>query len=291
MGAQEQQRQHHVDGGDSAAAFYGTPRTTQPSCSPAAGAAVAAAITPSPQHRQEATHTRKTVYLIRHAESLAQVSPKEVRVCSKSLLDCGLTDPKGVRQAQEIRLVLGRAYDEIELVVTSPLTRAIQTALLAFSEPTRSGGGGARNLVPIVVHYDLREIGDATIPENVPRPMPVVLSELGINGGDVDYTSLQPSPDWPRRHDQTPRVVRKDRIRSDFCRWLASRPERVVAIVSHYNVIRAVLTNPYDSTSSAATICPRNGIPIESELLVPPDTGKPALRVRPLERLSKALAE
>ena len=57
----------------------------------------------------------------------------------------------------------------VQLVVSSPLTRALHSALLAFSgRPADS---------KFIVHYFIRELGSA-IPENRPRPIEHVLTDL-----------------------------------------------------------------------------------------------------------------
>ena len=99
----------------------------------------------------------RTVYLIRHGQSQGQVSKN--RQTDPSLTDCGLTET-GREQARNIvHWFPTRAdYERIDWVLSSPLTRAIETAVLAFP-----------NNRPILCHYDLREIGNTTIPENIPR--------------------------------------------------------------------------------------------------------------------------
>ena len=221
----------------------------------------------------------KVVYLIRHGESLGQVAGRASRETDATLTDCGLTE-RGQRQAANIRrhLIGAASADEqqIQLVVSSPLTRALQTACLAFGAP--------EDTVPILCHYHLREMG-SMIPENRPRPVEHVLRDLQGQWGvpetvlqRLDTASLQPAF-WPRHHDTPPNVVRRDRIRQVF-QWLAvSRDETCIAIICHYHVIRAALQDPYHhasafahSAAAAAEIWPRNGCPIKCHLC--PATGR-----------------
>lgn len=196
-------------------------------------------------------YTYKTLYLIRHGESLGQAAPRQVRRTDPNLLDCALT-PKGVSQALHVpKLFDNDAYDTIELVISSPLTRAILTSAHAF--PNK----------PILIHYHARELG-SNIPENTPRPIPHVRRDLErvhcippSTIQNMDFDSLQPDQ-WPRRHDALPKVLRRDRIR-DLLYWLATgRPEQSMAMVCHYHVIRAALQD--------LSFAPSNGTIIECRL-------------------------
>lgn len=191
----------------------------------------------------------KTVYLIRHGQSQGQVARKNARKNDSSLVDCGLTSV-GRIEAEEIPGLLDGT--SIELVVSSPMTRALNTAVLGFSTHD------------ILVHYDLRELG-SRIPENMPRPMNQVLKDIRNdtlererNGVAIDVESLHPHG-WPNPHSNTPR---HDRIRMAF-RWLyTDREEQIIAVVCHYNVIQEVLSDRLGRCS----IRPQNAVPIACRL-------------------------
>ena len=193
----------------------------------------------------------KTIYLIRHGQSLGQAASKigVDRKTSPSLRDCDLTE-KGKSEARCIPESLGEeAMASIELVISSPLTRALHTALLGFP---------AKN---ILVHFDLREMG-SRVPENIPRDMNHVLKDLDyiIRERDanttIDVESLQPK-DWPR--DYSPAVVKRDRVRK-VLHWIYNeRPESTIAIVCHYNVVRAAVVD-------GNQLRPRNALPIPCRL-------------------------
>lgn len=209
------------------------------------------------QH-QRPNPSKKTVILIRHGQSLGQIaSTREARRVDKRLTDCGLTK-LGIQQATSLRNDNINNNGLIDLVVSSPLTRALQTALLGF--PGK----------PILIAYDLREVG-SMIPENIPRPISKVIKDLVQNDEEtkalIDYTTLQPDK-WPNRHDTPPKVVRKDRIRQFFV-WLArNRPERTIVVVCHYHVIRTALSSPTERTTTSMTtlLRPENCDPIFCEL-------------------------
>jgi broad specificity phosphatase PhoE len=198
------------------------------------------------------------VYLIRHGESKGQVAKtRAIRQTDPTLLDCRLT-PTGRDQARALRTTL---LNNIDWVVCSPLTRAMETAVLGF--PSLD--------TPILCHYDLREIG-SPIPENIPRRTQDVLADLQEYDTvkNIDVQSLRPAQ-WPYRHETPPKVVRRDRIRQVFA-WLADTlPEHVreIAVVCHYHVIRTALSDPYDQAHAAyvhKSIHPVNAVPIRCEL-------------------------
>lgn len=193
----------------------------------------------------------KTVFLIRHGQSLGQVTRGDQRVNEESLKDCGLTQ-LGVRQAHKVREYLSSnaAASSIECVISSPLRRALHTALVGFDDK------------PIVVHYDLGEVG-ADIPENTPRPIAETIEELTetIEGRSAatafDFTSLQP-PNWP---SAAFKASRAQLIRNAFKWMFAERKESVLAVVCHYNVIRTALQIQKGGVS------PDNAVPIQCRLL------------------------
>jgi broad specificity phosphatase PhoE len=168
------------------------------------------------------------------------------------LTDCGLTST-GRNQAKQIPNLLGDV--SIDLVLSSPLTRALNTAVLDC--PNHD----------ILVHYELRELG-SRIPENNPRPMKNVFKTLQADiedhasfGVNIDINSLQPA-NWPNPPHST--ISKRDRLHMAF-EWLyKERTERTIAVVCHYNVIRAMLQDRLGRTN----IRPQNADPIRC-LLTP----------------------
>jgi methyltransferase-like protein 6 len=193
----------------------------------------------------------KRVYLIRHAESIGQASRLLGwdRKNDNRLVDCGLTE-KGKSQSLGMKkLFSDEDFDLIELVISSPLTRALQTALMAFPQKD------------ILVAYPLREIG-SKVPENQPRSMEHVLKDLSDllvarpDSASFDCQTLRPA-DWPR--DYTPSVVRRDQLRALFRYLYHERHESVFAIVCHFNVIRSMVTD-------GSSLKPSNAAPIACNL-------------------------
>lgn len=207
----------------------------------------------------------KTVYLIRHGQSLGQAAPSDTRRTDRSLQDCRLS-PLGVEQARRIPKLLGDpAYQAIQLVLCSPLARAMETAILAFPDK------------PIRIHHDLREIGDTTVPENIPLADAFQSLCHDMEHADIRFVSALPSG-WPRRHDVSPRVLRRRQVQNLLQESLATDttvcPEHitVVAVVCHYHVIRAALAdaggNRQQRRRDGPTVSPENAKPIRCVLTV-----------------------
>lgn len=210
----------------------------------------------SSKKRKESAAASKTVYLIRHGHSEGQDAKRNGldRKRDLSLRDCGLSS-KGVQQSEQIRSFLeDNSLPLIELVVSSPLTRALQTAVYGFQYLIPQP--------PILVHFGLREIA-STLPENFPRETKDALEYIrkhnrkteDINEMQIDSESLQPSS-WPLETVVTESASsgKVERIQQIF-QWLAKeRPEKCVAVVCHYNVIRAALS----ASCSEQDIRPQN---------------------------------
>jgi broad specificity phosphatase PhoE len=140
---------------------------------------------------------------------------------------------KGRAQASALPALFSSAeeLDSIELVVSSPLTRALHTSLLAF--PNKN----------IIVNYDLRELGTG-VPQNIPRKTEDVKDlERPLRDRDeslwLDADSLRPT-DWPdlSPSGSSPNKGGDERIQRAL-QWLyKQREESTIAVVCHYNVIR-----------------------------------------------------
>ena len=205
----------------------------------------------------------KTVYWIRHAESEYNASQKKPSrifscrcCCDPGIIDAPIT-PKGQRQVQRLHESLHRLklFDAVELVISSPLTRALQTAI----------GGFKGSQAAVMVHADIREIVDTYCDIGSP------VSELRLQEAfsNVDFSELEKIEDreeeeeeryvelkgaiphsdawWfysiehgPRIPIGEPKAVVDARAKH-FLSFLASRPERVIALVSHSSFIRKLI--------------------------------------------------
>ena len=180
------------------------------------------------------------VVLLRHGESLAQARKGSRK--DPALLDCGLS-PRGRAQA---RAVDASAFPPAELVVSSPLARALLTA-------TAVRFGDAGPPAAIVAHPALRELGSG-IPENQPRPVAAQLrAEPALARAPIDFGLLPPS--WPADEGSAGAARGPERLARALA-WLRARPERVVWVVCHHNVIQAlVAANPANARLERVPNC------------------------------------
>mmetsp|Transcript_36787 Transcript_36787/g.80139 ORF Transcript_36787/g.80139 Transcript_36787/m.80139 type:complete len:646 (-) Transcript_36787:321-2258(-) len=129
---------------------------------------------------------------------------------------------------------------DAELVVSSPLSRAIQTAIVAFDDSD----------IPVMVHPDLKELKkDYTFGGRFPVGKPgcsgVPASQLRdaiarhprASGASVD-TSLIDQEVWFNPHQKHESQL--ERL-EEFVKWLSDRPEQRIAVVSHGGVLRQLL--------------------------------------------------
>lgn len=186
----------------------------------------------------------KTVYLMRHAESEGQASKKNgIERTDKSLLDCRITKIGEVqaRYSWDDNKVLP------ELIVVSPLTRAIQTALIAFE----------KYRIPTVCHPDLRESGSSKLPENTFRGVEDLFNDKKLKKyhgfREIDFGLLEMGVSFP----ETPRKKTVKYLYDDLLTWLYKRPEKTILLVTHYNVIKNILpsiTEPVENAKIYTTV-------------------------------------
>ena len=161
----------------------------------------------------------KTIHLIRHGQSTANAGFAETGL-DPGVVDARLSQLGEEQVRQTHHLLAGSHYD---LIVASPLTRAIQTA---------SGIFAGRNTTPMVIESTHRELlgntGDkgravSSLKADFPHLDFGHLSDVWwYTEGDVDHRGLHVEPLEVMLH----------RIEV-FKLWLAKRPEQRIAVVGH----------------------------------------------------------
>eukprot|EP00742_Colponemidia_sp_Colp-10_P000957 GILJ01001039.1.p1 GENE.GILJ01001039.1~~GILJ01001039.1.p1 ORF type:complete len:211 (-),score=21.24 GILJ01001039.1:80-712(-) len=171
----------------------------------------------------------KQVYVIRHGQSEYNAWKKRaimrLQFCvsaSEVLRDAELTE-KGRKQCGALgsRIKQSDLSSTVELIISSPLTRAIQTALTAFE--------GAR--IPIIINPLIRERMHTFCDVGSP---PSVLADKFPS---IDVSHLKQH--WWCVHNTTHSVPCRETLQSvderieQFLQWLHDRPEKVIVIVGH----------------------------------------------------------
>lgn len=153
------------------------------------------------------------------------------------LYDARLTR-KGVRQAQKLRDMLsnrpsgGRPFTAFDLVVVSPLTRALETAREIFSKTPGTYGGEVVPPARMEVSEDCRERYGRYVCDGRRS-----LSELQLEFPMFDFTRMRYDPDVLHTDDRETGIeVQARAIR--LLESLSRRPERCIAVVTHTEFLR-----------------------------------------------------
>ncbi|XVE80542.1 hypothetical protein DITRI_Ditri14bG0148500 [Diplodiscus trichospermus] len=198
----------------------------------------------------------KILHLVRHGQALHNVEGDKNReaLLSPDLFDAQLS-PLGLHQVAELRenVHASGLLDGIELIVTSPLSRAMQTAVGVFGSEVQT----------ISTH-------------NGPKIMAIELcrDRLGVRPCDMrrkvsECQSLFPSIDFSMMDDEddilwNPNTREPEEELAErgakILKWLWTRPEKEIVVVSHGIVLQNILTNLLrnDCNSSVrAALCKR----------------------------------
>lgn len=180
----------------------------------------------------------KRIYFIRHAEGYHNVGERESTLNPKvdillekhsglKYLDSKLT-PKGEEQClrlkEHIRGETVWQYNKplsLDLVVVSPLTRTLQTAVLALGEP------GSPGAPPFLASEMCRErIGDYICDKRRKK------SELVKEYPHIDFCLVETEEDEQfEKQKEDEELAGKRAVK--FLQWLCGRPEIHIAVVCH----------------------------------------------------------
>lgn len=194
----------------------------------------------------------KRVIFLRHGQALHNPRAEAARTAGCSFeeflrlmkeddaFDAALT-ATGRRQAQSAAKQVEAAVTSVRLVVVSPLSRAIDTALLTMPELTKN--------TPMIAHDDLRErSGWLLNAKRRPR------SELALRYPSCDFTSNLPTEEdklWTEELEPTDRCAERG---YRLLHWLAARPEPEIAVVGHGGLFHFTLNeHPQVRASDART--------------------------------------
>lgn len=185
---------------------------------------------------------RHKLYCVRHGTAQHNIRFKEVG--SKAFheqMDTHLV-PEGIAEAIHLSKTW-RDITEIELVVVSPLSRALQTADLIFKEVD----------VPIVVLEDLIEFPQHKEICNKRAPR----IELQALFPKFDFKNIEEFTQWNTNKEETHNELRKrcQRVK----KWLSKRSEKKICLVSHSSFLQMFLTDNIVDTMHGIKHC----IPLE----------------------------
>ena len=194
-------------------------------------------------------HRCKTIYLVRHAQGIHNVEGEKDHSAfmSPALFDAHLT-PFGWNQVDGLREHVKKCElaKRIELVITSPLLRTMQTAVGVFGGENYTDGVGAP---PLMVENAGRSGRLAISSLNCPPFLAVEACReaMGVHPCDkrrsiTDYRTLFPAIDFSLIENDED-VLWEPHVREanesvaargmKFIDWLWTREEKEIAIVSH----------------------------------------------------------
>jgi len=171
----------------------------------------------------------KTVHFIRHGEGRHNVAqsawrefknpgePYTIDNDATGRYEDAVLTPKGESQARE--LVGNVDAHQPALIVTSPLRRAVQTALLAFPAPR------AQKVLAVELCHEIG--GKHTCDKRLPK------SDLARQFPEVDFSQLtEEDPFWGDGLTRESLDALTSRA-GEFMEWLLARPEKDVVVASH----------------------------------------------------------
>lgn len=179
-----------------------------------------------PAHRL--SPNAKIVHFVRHAEGHHNVAGRKNPVfgyMSEELVDAQLT-PKGIEQCEALRQKAKSSLRNVELVVTSPLRRTMQTAMYTF--PFLKGA------IPWIAIEHVRE---QTGLHPCDRRLSITEHKENFPFIDFDLVENDSDPLYSLYTLREPAIDVQRRGR-DFMRWLQSRPEKEIIVVSHAGYLR-----------------------------------------------------
>lgn len=160
----------------------------------------------------------KSIHLIRHGQSVFNAAFDSLTRIDPMIFDAPLS-PTGIEQATALRPEVHSLG--VELIVTSPLTRAIQTALHAFG----------RDHAPIRIESLHRErlehSGDVG---RSPKALRTEFPDLAFDHLDDPWWHFDGRN--PQAVFAEPEETLLGRV-SAFREWLTARPETTIAVIGH----------------------------------------------------------
>mmetsp|Transcript_14775 Transcript_14775/g.29127 ORF Transcript_14775/g.29127 Transcript_14775/m.29127 type:complete len:282 (-) Transcript_14775:122-967(-) len=192
----------------------------------------------------------KKLFIIRHGEGHHNVAQREWR--AKADWD-GVSEPYTIdtdpdfryedpaltdKGEGEARLLQARASAiKPEILLVSPMRRAIQTGLLAFEAAVNCG-----SLKALAVELAHERGGKHTCDKRLSKKESVALFPK------VDFSLIKDEQDpfWGNGAEREPWQKLADRA-CDLLMWIAERPENEIALAAHSAILLALLNVPMDA--------------------------------------------
>ena len=192
---------------------------------------------------------RRHVLLVRHGEGTHNVRPRQNGAAWK--VRCKEIDPRLTDNGMEQAAALADhpLLSSVDLVVVSPLSRAIQTASLAFGGMQQAVAAPAGRVPCRVTRFALCRLHSErwTAPCDEGRPKPELASDFPFIRAWDGYDEL-PECWWPTKETDADWAQRRVPA---FLEWLEEQPEERIAVVGHGAFFAAILGRHLKNTEVA----------------------------------------
>ncbi|XP_022717881.1 phosphoglycerate mutase-like protein 1 [Durio zibethinus] len=203
-------------------------------------------------------HNCKVLHLVRHGQAMHNMEGDKnpEALLSLNLFDAQLS-PLGLQQVAKLRkdVHASKLLNRIELITTSPLSRAMQTAVAVFGSEDDTGNVACANSPQIMAVELCRD-------------------RLGVRPCDMrrkvsDCQSLFPSIDFSMMDGEDDNLWNPDirepeeelaKRAAKFLQWLWTRPEKEIVVISHGLVLQNILINVLGNDCNSplgASLCKR----------------------------------
>ncbi|KAF8110048.1 hypothetical protein N665_0088s0060 [Sinapis alba] len=200
----------------------------------------------------------KTLHLVRHAQGIHNVAIEkgELTSLSDELFDARLS-PLGIQQASEKRkeIIGSGLLNTVQLVITSPLRRAMQTSVGIFrgqEDLNQSHIFPKVNNSPPIVALEICRERMGLFPCDKRESIGTYRTYFP----DIDFTMIESDEDviWQAEREDLEEVSARG---LHFLKWLWERPEKDIAVVSHGVFLQQTLRALHEKV----------GTPLEDHLL------------------------
>ncbi|XP_021898868.1 phosphoglycerate mutase-like protein, partial [Carica papaya] len=175
----------------------------------------------------------KIIHLVRHGQAMHNIAAEKDRnlLLSPHLFDAQLS-PLGWQQASNLRtqVIASGLLKRVDLVITSPLLRTMQTANAVF-------GGDDQCCTPSIVALELARDRNGERPSDKRRSV----SECRSLFPNIDFSLMESEDDNLWRADARESEEELGARGMEFMQWLWTRPEKEIAIVSHGIMLQYML--------------------------------------------------
>jgi broad specificity phosphatase PhoE len=165
--------------------------------------------------------SNKTLYWIRHGESLSNISESNYKIIDPSLTSKGFEQCNSLKKYLEINKII----DNIDLIVVSPLNRTLETCMNIIDKKLH-------NNIPIISLDEIRELIDH------PCHKRISIVEKKNKYSFVNFDRIYDNQDnmYNRFNGNEPKKNVINRCEW-FINWLKKRKEKNIMVITHGNFL------------------------------------------------------